>query len=149
MATEDTVKSLVDSVLSNPDFLSQIAAHPYSAVREAAGSEDVSRDEVSEAITALSALMGGNQVDFGSLSSMASGLLSENNGSAHDLSSALFGDFLTGIPMEESGASVDLGADILSNLANIDFAKGMAGIDLSDGIGIDDVVGFAKGIFSK
>lgn len=147
MATQDTVKSLIDSIHSSPDFLSQLASHPYSAVRESTGRQDVSRDEVSEAMAALSALMGGNTVDFGNLSDVASGMLADNGGSAHSMADSLFGSFVGGMGNKRSAHS-GLTPDILSNLQHINFAKGMAGVDLSDGIGVDDVIGFAKGILS-
>ncbi|HAM15822.1 MAG TPA: hypothetical protein DCP91_08200 [Eggerthellaceae bacterium] len=143
MATQDTVKSLVDSVMSNPDFLSHIASHPYSAVRESTGKQDVSRQEVSEAMAALSALMGGQTVDFGNISSLASGMLADNGGSAHSMASALFGGGSGG------GMPFDFARDVLPNLQNINFERGMAGVDLSDGLGIDDVIGFAKGVLGR
>lgn len=157
MATQDTVKSLAESVLSNPDFLSHLTEHPYSAVREASGKEEVSREEVSEAVTALSALMGGQNVDFANLGSMSSGLLEQNGGSAHDLASSLFGNLLGGgMPFgggepaqAASGSQADILQGLMSNLSNVSFEQGMAGVDLSDGLGIDDVIGFAKGIFGK
>ena len=118
MSTQDNVKGLVESIQSNPDFLAHLAQHPYSAMRETTGKEDISRDEVSEAMAALATLMGGQSVDFGKIGGVGG----------------------------QSGAQVGLPTDILSNLEHIDFAKGMAGVDLSDGLGLDDVVGFAKGM---
>ena len=146
MSTKRNVKSLVESIQSSPDFLSQLAAHPYSAMRESTGKKDVSREEVSEAMAALSQLMGGNSVDFSNMGGIASGMLSENGGSAHTMAESLFGDYLS--DLGRSGhAQGGLTPDFLSNLARVDFAKGIAGVDLSDGIGLDDVVGFAKGAF--
>ena len=147
MATQDILKSLIGSVTANPDFISQLASHPYSAVRESTGAEDVSRSEVSEALTALSALMGGANVNFDELGGIASGLLSQNDGSAHQLAQSLFGNMLGG---QTSGAtSRGIGPAQLANLASVSFEKGMAGVDLSDGLGIDDVIGFAKGVLGR
>ena len=147
MATQDILKSLIGSVTANPDFISQLANHPYSAVRESTGAEDVSRSEVSEALTALSALMGGANVNFDELGDIASGLLSQNDGSAHQLAQSLFGNMLGG---QTSGAtSMGIDPAQLANLASVSFEKGMAGVDLSDGLGIDDVIGFAKGVLGR
>ena len=145
MSTQDNVKGLVESIQSNPDFLAHLAQHPYSAMRETTGREDISRDEVSEAMAALATLMGGQSVDFGKIGGVASGMLADNGGSAHSMAESLFGGLLGGVG-GQSGAQVGFPSDILSNLAHIDFAKGMAGVDLSDGLGLDDVVGFAKGM---
>lgn len=137
MASQDIVQQLVNSVVSNPDLFDSLVQHPYSTVREATGKEEVSRDEVSQALAAVSLLGSGKPVDFGSLSDIASQLLAQNDGSAHAMAQSLLSEqsSLTPNPM-----------DLIANLAKVDFSKGMAGVDLSDGLGIDDVIGFATSL---
>ncbi len=144
MASQDIVQQLVNSVVSNPSLMNNLAEHPYSTVREATGQEEVSRDDVSQALAAFSALANGQQVDFGNLASIASSLLADNGGSAHAMAQSLFG-----APIAESQSTAtqaDPISDMLGNLANVAFGKGVAGIDLSDGLGLDDVIGIAGAI---
>ena len=141
MASQDLVQQLVGSVLQNPDLMSNLASHPYSTVSQVSGREEVSRDEVSEALAGFSALANGQQLDFGSLSELAASMLADNGGSAHSMAETLFG-----IPLAESQSTAtpaDPIADMLGNLANVSFGHGIAGVDLSDGIGLDDVMGVA------
>lgn len=137
MNTQDIVQQLIDSATSNPDLFSNIAEHPYSTIRDTTGLEEVSQDQVSEALTAFSALAGGEQIDFGNLASLAAQLLADNNGSAHALASSLFG----------AQAQTPPQTDMLSNLANVVFGNGIAGVDLSDGFGLDDAMGIANALF--
>lgn len=143
MASQDLVQQLVGSVLSNPDLMNNLADHPYSTVAEATGQnkEDLTRDDVSQALAAFSALASGQQVDFANLASLAQSLLGEYGGSAHALAQGLFG-----APLAESQSTAtpaDPIGDMLATLAKVDFSKGIAGVDLSDGLGLDDVIGFA------
>ncbi len=147
MASQDLVQQLVGSVLSNPDLMNNLAEHPYSAVSEATGvaKEDLTRDDVSQALAAFSALAGGQQIDFGNLASMAESLLGQYGGSAHSMAQGLFG-----APIAESqstATAADPISDMLANLANVNFGSGIAGIDLSDGFGLDDALGIAGAIF--
>ena len=144
MASQDLVQQLVGSVLSNPNLMNNLAEHPYSTVREATGQEEVTRDEVSQALAAVSALAGGQQLDFGNLASLASGLLADNGGSAHAMAQSLFGGAVA--ESQSTATQADPIADMLANLAKVDFRKGIAGVDLSDGLGLDDVIGFAGAI---
>ena len=91
MASQDIVQQLVNSVVSNPDLMNNLAEHPYSTVREATGQEEVSRDDVSQALAAFSALANGQSIDFGNLAAMASSMLADNGGSAHAMAQSLFG----------------------------------------------------------
>ena len=134
MANQDIVQQLVSSVVSNPDLFSTLVQHPYSAVREATGAEEVSKEEASQAVAAVSLLGNGQQVDFGNLAELASLLLSKNGGSVHTMANALLS--------EESDATPDP-ASLIANLASVNFSKGLAGVDLSDGFGLDDVLGIA------
>ena len=144
MASQDIVQQLVNSVVSNPDLMSNLVEHPYSTVRDVTGQEEVSRDDVSQALAAFSALCGGQQVDFGNLASIASSLLADNGGSAHAMAQSLFG-----APLAESqstATAADPISDMIGNLANVAFGNGVAGINLSDGFGLDDVIGIAGAI---
>ena len=144
MASQDIVQQLVSSVVSNPDLMSNLAEHPYSTISEVSGKEEVSRDEVSQALAAFSALAGGQQIDFGNLASIASSMLAENGGSAHAIAQTLLG-----APLAESqstATSADPVAGMLGNLAQVSFGNGIAGVDLSDGFGLDDVIGIAGAI---
>ncbi len=143
MASQDIVQQLVNSVVSNPDLMNSLAEHPYSTVREATGQEEVSRDDVSQALAAFSALANGQQVDFGNLASIASGLLADNGGSAHAMAQSLFGPQ---IAESNSASAADPISDMIAMLSKVDFAKGIAGVDLSDGLDFGDVLGFAGAI---
>ena len=144
MASQDIVQQLVGSVLSDPNLMNNLASHPYSTIREETCREEVSRDEVSEVLAAFSQLANGQVIDFGNLSGLASGMLADNGGSAHAMAQSLFG-----IPLAESQSTAteaDPISDMLGNLANVSFGNGIAGIDLSDGFGLDDVIGIAGAI---
>ena len=93
----------------------------------------------------LAALAGGQSIDFGNLSSVASQLLSDNGGSVHNLAASLLGSGAPGGVDVSNGVS----SDILSNIAGTVFSGGVAGVDLSDGIGLDDVMGFASFLMGK
>ena len=140
MASQDIVQQLVGSVVSNPDLMNNLASHPYSTIRDVTGQEEVSRDEVSQALAAFSSLANGHQVDFGNLASLAQGLLADNGGSAHAMAQSLFGPQ---IAESNSASAADPIADMLSMLGNVTFGQGIAGVDLSDGFGLDDVMGLA------
>lgn len=140
MANQDIVQQLVSSVVSNPDLLSTLVQHPYSAVREATGAEEVSKEEASQAVAAVSLLGNGQSLDFGNLAELAEILLSKNGGSVHSMA--------TNLLSEESTATPDP-ASIISNLASVNFEKGLAGVDLSDGFGLDDVLGIAGALLGK
>lgn len=140
MASQDIVQQLINSVVSDPKLFENLVSHPYSTVREATGAKEVTKEEASEAVAALSILGNGKQLDFGSLADIASKLLAESGGSVHTMADALLSEESTATPSP---------ADIISNLANVNFAKGFAGIDLSDGLGLDDVIGFAGALLGK
>ena len=143
MASQDLVQQLVGSVLSNPNLMQNLAEHPYSTVAQATGRQEVSRDEVSEALAAFSALANGQQIDFGSLASIAANMLADNGGSAHTMAQSLFGPQ---IAESNSPSQSDPVADMLGTLAQVTFGGGKAGVDLSDGLDIGDVIGIAGAI---
>ena len=141
MASQDIVQQLVNSVVANPQLMGNLAEHPYSTVSQATGQEEVSRDEVSEALAAVAALANGQQIDFGNLASIAASLLADNGGSAHTLAQSLFGEPVA--VSQSTATEADPIADMIGNLANVAFGQGVAGVNLSDGIGLDDVIGLA------
>ena len=141
MASQDLVQQLVNSVVSNPQLMGNLAEHPYSTVSQVTGQEEVSRDEVSEALAALSTLAGGQQIDFGNLASLAASLLADNGGSAHTMAQSLFGEPLA--VSQSTATEADPIADMMGNLANVAFGQGFARVDLSDGFGLDDALGIA------
>jgi len=143
MALQDIVQQLVGGVVSNPDLMNNLASHPYSTIRDVTGEENLSRDDVSQALAAFSSLANGKQVDFGNLANLAQGLLADNGGSAHAMAQSLFG---AQIAESNSASAADPIGDMLGMLSNVSFEKGMAGVDLSDGLGIDDIAGFAGAI---
>ena len=157
-STEEIVQQLIGQILSDPQSVQTIAEHPYSAVRQASGQQDVSRDQVAQAISLLGGLASGRTIDYGKVEGKASQQLAEYGGSAHSMAESLLGGIfgftetqtqktttVSAVP-QTSGISMD----VLANLANVAFGSGIAGskIDLSDGVGIDDILGIA-GIASK
>ena len=167
MATQDIVSQLLGVVASNPQILSSLLEHPYSTVREVTGEQEVSRQTAAEVVTAMTGLASGQQVDFGNIGSIASSLLGQNNNSVHTMASNLLGGLFGGgasvptaqpltaaiqQPAATSNAAAGIPTSILSNLAGVVFSGGTANnkqaVDLSDGIGIDDVMGLIS-MFSK
>ena len=140
MANQDIVQQLISSVVSNPDLFSSLVQHPYSTMRDVTGAEEISKEEASQAVAAVSLLGSGQSVDFGNLGEIASLLLSKNNGSVHEMAANL---------LSEESAATPSPADLIANLANVNFEKGLAGVDLTNGIGLDDVIGFATGLLGK
>ena len=139
MDIQNLVQMLVGGVEENPDLLGSLMEHPYSTIGNLTDNSDVSKEEASQAVTAMAALASGQNVDFGNLASVASQLLAGSDNSVHSLASMLLGpDAPTGVDVS-NGVSTD----ILSNLAGAAFSGSIAGVDLSDGIGLDDLMGFA------
>jgi len=139
MASQDIVQQLINSVVSNPDLFSNLVEHPYSALRQVTGEENVTKEDASQAVAALSLLGNGKPVDFSSLGELAATLLAQNDNSVHSMASAL---------LSEESNSTPAPADLISNLAGVTFGQGIAGVDLSDGFGFDDVVGLAGALLS-
>jgi hypothetical protein len=135
MNIESIVQQLAGEVAKNPQILTSLLNHPYSTIANATDNNDVTKEEASQVVTAMSQLACGSAVDFGSLASMASGLLGENSGSVHQLANSLLG---AGSPQ---GVNVTNGisADLLGNIASA--------VDLSDGLGLDDLMRVAGKVF--
>ena len=134
MNIESVVQLLAGEVAKNPQMLTNLLQHPYSTIGNATNNDNVSKDEASQVVAAMSQLAGGNSVDFGGLAAMASGLLGQNNGSVHQLANSLLGSGST------QGVNISNGFDASKLAANI-----AAGVDLSDGLGLDDILRVAGG----
>ena len=128
MNIESVVQLLAGQVAQNPQMLTSLLNHPYSTIGNATNNNNVSKEEASQVVAAMSQLAGGNSVDFGGLAAMASGLLGQNNNSVHALANSLLGSGST------QGVNVSNGLDATKIAANI-----AAGVDLSDGLGLDDL----------
>ena len=145
MDIQDVVKMFTENAADQPDLLGSLMQHPYSTIGNLTDNENVSKEEASQAVTAIAALAGGQNVNFGDLASVASQLLSENGGSVHALAETLLGSGGSAGVDVSNGVSTD----IVSNLAGAMFNGGIAGVDLSDGVGIDDVMGLAGFFMGK
>lgn len=139
MNTQDLIKTLVATVQENPELLGKLMEHPYSTIGDLTDNDNVSKEEASQAVTAMAALAGGKDIDFGGLASVAAQLLASNGGSVHALANALLGNGTK----EGVDVSEGVSTDIISNLAKAAQSFGSAKVDLSDGIGLDDLMGLA------
>lgn len=173
--SEAILQQVLNSVTSNPSLLSNMVEHPYSTIGNITHNDNVSKDEAAQVVTAITQLAGGQSVNLGSLAGTASQLLGQNNNSVHSLSSSLLGNLLGGgatsgglfsaaQPVQQNPSLLetllgggkpaqkpDLGSSILANLAGVAFGGGVASnkqaIDLSDGFGLDDLIGIAGMLF--
>ena len=168
MDIQSIVGSLIGLAQENPSILGSLVEHPYSTVRTVSGTKDVSRNEAAEVVTAVSSLAQGQAVDFNTLGSLASLLLGQNDNSVHTLAGSLFGNMLSQAEVEEeeepeeeiqaAGMNLDLGklALIAGSLLTIANATGVtnkktkkSGVDLSDGVGLDDLAGLAATLMAN
>ena len=168
MDIQSIVTSLIGLAQDNPSILGSLVEHPYSTVRTVSGTQDVSRNEAAEVVTAVSSLAQGRAVDFNTLGSLASLLLGQNDNSVHTLADSLFGNMLSQAAVEEeepieetvpvAGMNLDLGqlATIAGSLLTIANATGItsgktkkSGVDLSDGVGLDDLAGLAATLMAN
>ncbi|MBQ3301181.1 MAG: hypothetical protein IJH04_03410 [Eggerthellaceae bacterium] len=152
MASQDFLQQLINGVIANPSLLDSVAEHPYSTIRAATGTEEeYSREEASQAIAALSTLAGGQQLDFNNLAQMAAAMLAANGNSVHEMAGSLFNTPTAEEAAAAKEAETELpasalasNADMIANLAGVVFGKSMAGVNLSDGIDLGDVIGIAS-----
>ena len=153
-------QQLFGAVQQNPQTITNLVEHPYSTTQQVTGaSEKLDRTDMSQVMTALAALMGGAKpkpqqaqpqaagLDLASLANAASTLLGQNNNSVHSLASSLFS-----VP-QQVPAQQTPGFN-LNSLVNIgSLAGALMGtgpkVDLSDGIGLDDIAGLASMLFKK
>ncbi|MBQ3337995.1 MAG: hypothetical protein IJG82_00110 [Atopobiaceae bacterium] len=168
MDIQSIVGSLIGLAQDNPSILGSLVEHPYSTVRTVSGVQDVSRTEAAEVVTAVSSLAQGQAVDFGTLGNLAQLLLGQNDNSVHTLAGSLFGNLLSQAEVVEeeppaqevqaAGMNLDLGklAMIAGSLLAIANATGVtgkktkqSGVDLSDGVGLDDLAGLAATLMAN
>ena len=150
MATQDIIQQLIGVVAKNPQILTSLMNHPYSTVAQVTGEDrEISKQEAAQVVAATSALASGQAVDFSQLAGVASQLLGQNNNSVHAMSSNLLGNVL-GLATPQKQPSLQ--ESIIGNLLGVAFngtqAQAKAPIDLSDGFGLDDVIGLA-GLFMR
>lgn len=148
MAIQDIVQQVIKAVTADPNVLSDFVAHPYSTISKLTGIETVTKEQASQAVTATSALASGQSVDFSTLASVASKLLSKSDNSVHSLATSLLGGGVQQTETGEATVAKDAKNTIVDNLLGVVFGKGEAQssgstIDLSDGIGLDDLMGLA------
>lgn len=131
MDVASVAQQLFKMVQDNPELLQKLTEHPYSTTASACGIDGrISQQDMSQVVTLLASMLGGasgakagkgasalSADGTDALVSMASQLLGSNGNSVHTLAKALLGGMASG-----SGS----------------------GIDLSDGIGLDDVLGIAS-----
>lgn len=146
--TEQIVQQLIGSILQNPASAQTIAEHPYSSVKKVTGQDWVEQSQVAEVISMLGGLAKGKTVDYGLVPERSQAQLANNGGSAHAMAESILGGlfgFGQAAPQQQAPQS-NMAMDILGNLANVAFSSGKAGakVDLSDGIGIDDILGIAN-----
>ena len=146
--TEQIVQQLIGSILQNPASAQTIAEHPYSSVKKVTGQDWVEQSQVAEVISMLGGLAKGKTVDYGLVPERSQAQLANNGGSAHAMAESVLGSlfgFGQAAPQQQAPQS-NMAMDILGNLANVAFSSGKAGakVDLSDGIGIDDILGIAN-----
>lgn len=152
----DIAQTLVSAISSNPDLLNTFLNHPYSAVQEATGADEkLDKKDMSEVVTAAAGIASGQSFDASNLGSLASVLLGQNGNSVHTLVGSLFGgqaetqgDAKASASDEKSAGQasggIDLGSLVTLAGAAATLTGGQsAGVDLSDGIGLDDLAGLA------
>lgn len=151
-------QQLLGAVQSNPNTITNLVEHPYSTTQQVTGSsEKLNKTDMSQVMTMLAALMGGAQpktqqqsqgLDLASLANAASNLMGQNNNSVHSLASSLFS-----VPAQQTAQQVTQ-SNGLASLVNIgSLASSLLGtgpkVDLSDGVGLDDIAGIASMLFKK
>ena len=142
----DIAQTLVSALSSNPDLLNTFLQHPYSAVQEATGADEkLDKQDMSEVVTAAAGIASGQSIDASNLGGLASTLLGQNGNSVHTLVGSLFGGQSTASASASDSTQSSGGFD-LGSLVNFAGALGggtSKGVDLSDGIGLDDLAGLA------
>ena len=154
MANVDIASTLVSYLANNPELITQFLDHPYSTTQQATGSPvQLSQTDMSEVVTAAAAMSTGSQVDFSNLASVAANLLSQNGGSVHALTNALFGTSTqaqqqaAATPQSSGldlGTLVNLAGALMGGTTSSKPKPGAGLIDLSDGIDVKDVIGLAS-----
>ncbi|MDO5118045.1 MAG: hypothetical protein Q4D34_06125 [Eggerthellaceae bacterium] len=158
--TEEIVQQLIGSILQNPQSAQTLVEHPYSSVKKVTGQDWVDQSQVAEVISMLGGLAKGKTVDYSLVQQRSQSQLAKSGGSAHSMAENVLGSlfgFGQAAQQQQTAAAQSSGIDmmdILGNLAGVAFSSGKAGakVDLSDGIGIGDILGIANiagGLFGK
>ena len=146
---------LIEALKANPDLVETFLEHPYTAVQEATGAEEkLDKEDMSEVVTTAAGLASGQDFDMSNIGSLASAFLGVSDNSVHSLVGSLFGGGQTqqqaAAPAVQetnnANSGLDLGtlvsfAGIASQLMGGSSSSSAGGINLSDGIGLDDIVG--------
>ncbi|MCH3942909.1 MAG: hypothetical protein WAY93_05475 [Atopobiaceae bacterium] len=90
MATTDVAQQLVEAAKNDPNLLSQLTENPSGAVKSVTGL-DLSSQEIAEALTCASKIAKGENVDMGTVASLAADLFSKHGGDLTKIVGALFG----------------------------------------------------------
>ena len=167
MALSDTIlQQVINSVVADPSKLTSLVEHPYSTVGNITNNSNVSKEEASQVVAAVTQLAGGQTVDLDKISSQASQLLGQSNNSVHSMASSILGGLLGGgtqqVQPAQQAASVpdllsaidpDMLSAIIGNLGGVSFSgntvSNKQAVDLSDGFGLDDLMGLAGILFGK
>lgn len=146
---------LMGATSQDTSLLSQFLEHPYSTTQQVTGADEMlNKTDMSQVLTALAAMTGGQQkadtLDTNSIATLASTLLGKNDNSIHGLTNMLFG---TSEQVQEQVSKKKTGLDLGTMMSVAGLAstllggskKKSTGIDLSDGIGLDDIMALAGG----
>lgn len=152
--TTDIASTLIKFLASNPQLITQFLDHPYSVTQQATGApEKLNQTDMSQVVTAAAAMSTGQNVDFSNLASVASSLLSQNGGSVHSLTNALFGTSQQAAAVQQQATAQQAGGLDLGTLVNLAGSlmgaaskpkTGAGLVDLSDGFDVKDVIGLAS-----
>ena len=155
-------QQLMGATSQNPTLLGQFLDHPYSTTQQVTGaSQQLDKTDMSQVLTALAAMTGGQQkpeqLDSNSIANLASQLLGQSNNSVHGLTNMLFGTSQQAAQVQQQAAKKESGglnlgmlmavAGIAGTLLSANKKKKQqgGGLDLSDGFGLDDVMALAGG----
>lgn len=147
-------EQVVAYLAKNPQLLGQFVEHPYSTVQTATGSsQQLGRVDMSQLLTAAASLASGQTQNASSfnqnnLASLASNLLGQNDNSIHSLASSLFGAKPAPQVQSNANSGLNLGsivsmAALAGGLLGATKKKKKPGLDLSDGLGMDDLINVA------
>lgn len=121
MDIQGIATQLIGYLGNNPDLIQQFVAHPYSTTAKATGSDErISQTDMSKIVTQVAAQATNQNLGKSQTADIAATLLSQNGGSVHALTSALFG----GAPKASSSSKA--GATSLADIAVKSLVGGVA-----------------------
>ena len=142
MDIQQIIQMLIGQTQQNPATLTNLMEHPYSTIHNVTGIETVSSAQASQAVTAMSTLAAGNNIDFNNLANMASLLMGQNNNSVHTLANSILGAGTSHGINVTNGVSPNM----LANLAGATMSGSTMGVNLNDGLDLGDLLSIA-GLF--